>query len=230
MPIHNRNTIELANLLDDPLSGADEDIKVNNGGKIFSSTKLNEYLCRSYRWLVDEIIARFGVEGAADQVQELIATHGSTMSSGSKAANKDYIRAISLHGSSSLQKYDFITPSEWHKIETDLKVQAVRVFTVLGGNILASQRTNGAMANSGSLGFKMYYMKADRVDATSGAFVAVKTAPDTVLSPRWLNACVHYAAYLACIDKGTTEWLDKAKVFQQSAFADLPSPSPPAQT
>ena len=214
IPRHNRMSVDLANILGDPLSGADNGIKAAADGRIATADTRNRRLHEAYSWILEELIkredgtARYDIEG-------LVSTQSFTFSSSGVALKKDFLVEISLGSSAIFQK------RSKDELDRDTDIRINYGYAIENGLIYGYQRSAGTLtilnAGSGTL----YYYRADRIDPTTGNDVAINTTPDMGIDRRWMSSCLHYAAYRIAQDKGAAEWLDKAKTFYAEAYMRL---------
>lgn len=221
-PRHNQNQVNLALLLDDATTGADNGIAASTDGMWATAVKKNYYLHEAYRWIADTIIAKFGIASGSDLLQGLISTQSITFSSSGVNLNKDYLYPVRLYKSATTDSFYL---SKRASLDDDFMPWITNFYTLEAGKLYAYQRTAGTLsALNGGTG-TLYYIKAERLDS-NGADVASNTTPDITLDRRWHDACVLYAASRAALDKGIIDndpaWQDKANRFFVAAQEKLP--------
>lgn len=108
-------------------------------------------------------------------------------------------------------------------LEADVDAYLTNAYTIEGGKVFAYTRTDGVMTISDTGAGTLYYLKSDRVDEDTGLDLVQNTGTDTTLDLRWYDWVIRYAAFRACADKGSDEWLSKANVFKQQVNNTLPS-------
>ena len=108
-------------------------------------------------------------------------------------------------------------------LEADVDAYLTNAYTVESGSVFAYSRSNGVMTLNDSGQGTLYYLKADRVDSSTGIDLVQNTGTDTTLDLRWMDWILRYAAKRACEDKGSDEYLAKANVFKNQVNSVLPS-------
>jgi hypothetical protein len=223
VPRHNQASVNLSLLLDDAVTGADNGIAAALDGTPFTAAKRNQYLHEAYRALAFKLVESFGIQAAADLVPGLITTQSITWVNTGVALNKDYLYPLSVYDA--VGKSPFML-SKRASLDRDFLPYVNNFYTIEAGKIYGYQRTAGVLGvlNAGAVFF--YYIKADRRNSTTGADVAINTAPDTVVDGWALDFCMRYAAALACEDKSIIDddpaWLNKANRFKAMAMDLLP--------
>jgi hypothetical protein len=107
-------------------------------------------------------------------------------------------------------------------LEADVDAYLTNAYTLEAGKVFAYTRTDGTMAVSDTGQGTLYYLKAERVDDSTGLDLVQNTGTDITLDLRWMDWVIRYAAMRACMDKGSDEALAKAQVFKQQ-INTLPS-------
>lgn len=219
-PVANALHIKLMALLDDNVTaGGDNGLTAATNGGIFTAQVRNNAFNEAYAWIVQEAMKRFGIEGAANAVQGAVKTQAiSAFSSSGVTLNKDFIAPIRLVKSDNsvfqyMRKYQF---------DSDTNPYIDNGFTVENGLIYAYQRTAGVMTILNTGAGTLYYLKADRKSITTGADVAVNTAPDTTLDYAFMDSALWYTAHLLAHAKGAAEWTVKADKFLGLALEKFP--------
>lgn len=222
VPRHSQNAVNLALLLDDATTGADNGIASATDGMWATAVKKNYYLHEAYRWIADTIISRYGLALGADMIQGLISTQTITFASGGVSLNKDYLYPVRLYKSGTTDSFML---SKRASLDDDFMPWITNFYVLEGLKLYAYQRTAGTLAVLASGTGTFYYIKADRLD-TNGVDVAANTTPDTTLDRRWHDACVLYAASRAALDKSIIDndpaWQDKANRYYVAAMEKLP--------
>jgi hypothetical protein len=96
-------------------------------------------------------------------------------------------------------------------------------YSVETGKLYAYKREDDILSVLDTGQGTLYYLKSDRVDVDTGLDLVQNTGTDTTLDLRWYDWVIRYAAFRACADKGSDEWLAKAQVFKQQVNNTLPS-------
>lgn len=226
-PISNQLNLNLAGVLDDGItSTGDNGIDANTDGAIFSASKRNQYLAEAYRWLVDEIVARVGMDEAAMLLPGLVITQTFTWSNTGTVINKDYMYPVAVLNGAGTQVFNPRPTRAYLAVDTDPNLDAAYTMdakTGAGGIfIFGYQRSAGVLNFLNSTTASLFYFGAPRVDSTTGSNVAVNTTPDVQIDPRWYDACTMYAAFRAAQDKGEQEWNTKGQVWLNAAVSKLP--------
>ena len=104
VPVHNRMSVDLANVLGDPVSGGDNGIKAAADGKITTADIRNRRLHEAYAWIAEELSKKVGMNEAKFQIEGLIKTQAISFSSSGVALNKNYLLPIVLSSSSVFQR------------------------------------------------------------------------------------------------------------------------------
>ena len=209
-PISNVLNLNLAIRMNDAIApSGDNGTDADTDGKIMLDTSRNKYIINASRWLVDKIVGKVGVEKAIPLLQGCVTSQSMTLSSTGVTLNKDYMYPVRLLQSSTIE-FEYVDAIADAVI--DLFPYKDYVYTISGGKLYAWIRTSGTLTlqNSGSATF--YYIGAPRVNSSTGADVAINTAPDLGFDQKFLNAITAYAEFLACSDKGTTYWLNKGQL------------------
>lgn len=228
---HNQNAVNLAILLDDPTTGADNGIKAAADGKWLSGARKNYYLHEAYRWVGDELVRRLGIERASGLSTGLIKRQAITFASAGVAVNKDYLYSVRLVKSNMPQfvlgfKADF-------DLDIDRRIERAYSIEADGSSpqvysLFAYERSSGTLSLLNSGTGTLYYLKAERIDS-NGADVVPNTTPDITIDRRWHDVCVLYAAGRACWDKSimdnSPEWELKGNKFKAQAMDMLPKGS-----
>lgn len=221
VPVHNKLTVRLANLIDDPVTGGDNGIAAATDGKLFSASIRNQRLHEGYSWIVSELVGRLGLDVACGLLADSITTQNvaSTSASGD-TVNKDYLYPVKLVRSTG-SIYSLHIKSE---LDADFDRFLDNGFAIDGNKLYVYQRNSGTglLPIVAGLNVTLHYLKADRLDATTGSDVAVNTAPDTTLNSRWHELALLFAAWRLCVDKGAAEWIEKGQVFRDRMEAYLP--------
>lgn len=215
--IHNKLTVRVRNVVEDIVTGGDNGIIAATDGKIFSASIVNQRLLEAYAWIVNELVAKLGVPAASLVLSDSIVQQlNFSIASAGTSVNKDYLFPVRL-----LQSATVFGLKIKSQLDADLDPYLDNGYAIDGGKIYVYQRVAGTLTllNTGTA--TLHYLKADRIDPTTGAEVAVNTTPDITLNSRWHEACIFYAAYRLCADKGVAEWADKAKVFHEQALSYL---------
>jgi hypothetical protein len=207
---HNQLTVQLASALDDPLAGGDNGVRATAGGLIFSASKLNEYLIRAYSEVVTQLVNRVGIQEAA-KLSGCFAAASLTMTSSRVLLPADFLFPVGLRSvTDEAPPYRYQSIDRLEDLNADNDENFKREFTTGGGYLYAYKRTNGRLVGVGGDSVLLYYMNADRVNSTTGAYAAINTLPDIQLNRIYHNAAVAYAAHIACIEKGVAEWAEKS--------------------
>jgi hypothetical protein len=217
-PIINKMTIELRILLDDIVSGSDDGVKAETNGKDFTASKINQYLLESMKELVKRLVNTYDIDMTADLAPGLIKTQTITLSLSGTDVNKDFMYATGL-----------LVNSDSFKLESRIKFQQdsepiiIRGYAIDAGKLYAYVREDVGTPAVYTLNLQesgtatLYYLKADRVNTSTGKDLDINSGTDTTLDMRWRNWVLRYAAQRACEDKGSEEWLVKSQIFKKSA-------------
>ena len=219
-PIANQLSLDLARRLNDGIaSTGDNGVDAATDGKIMFDDFRNKYVIVACRWVIDQLVLRLGIEAATPLLQGALTSQSITFSASGVSLNKDYLYPSRLLQSTT-STFKYITS------RTDAVIDAnpmdTKVYTVDNGKLYAWIRTAGVLTIQSSGTGTFYYIGSPRVNTSSGADVAVNTAPDIALDPKYFQAIVSYAQFLACMDKNTTFWLERAKTAFEEAKSYLP--------
>ena len=220
VPISNKINLNLAIRLDDGITPTgDNGVDAATDGKIFYDTTRNKYVIQACRWLIDSLVKLLGIEVATPLLQGTLTSQSITFSATGTAVNKDFLYPSRLLQSTTIQFY-YITSRADAVI--DVAPYQDYVYTIDNGKLYGWIRTSGTLTLQSSGTATFYYIGSPRVDTSTGADVAVNTAPDIALDTRFHDAITAYAQYLGCSDKSTSYWLNKAKLAFDEAVSYLP--------
>lgn len=156
---HNQLTVNLANVLDDPLAGADNGIKAAAGGLSFSAAILNQSLAEAYRWLATQLVTKYGVEKATKLCEGIIDTQPLTFATGGTTLNKNYLAPFRMVNSS-LPVFVLMSRSD---LALDLDPVVSKGYALDNNRLYGYVRTTGTLSIQSSGAGTFYYIKADRV-------------------------------------------------------------------
>jgi hypothetical protein len=217
-PISNALNIRLGQKLGDPpTAGVDNGATAAVNGVDFTATQRNLALNQAYNELAVRLLATHG-ELAAVMCEGLVATQAVTFAAAGVTINKDYIRYLRLVGSTSLQ---FVLKSKAF-LDNDQDPYIDRAYALEGGKLYAYIRSAGTLTLQSSGTGTFYYIKSDRKSTSTGADVAVNTAPDTTIDQNWLEWCMEYGAWWLAVNKGSDRWLTLANLFSAQVESKLP--------
>ncbi len=217
-PIINAVNVDLANKLNDPVNNADNGVAVATDGSVFLAVQRNLALCDAMNQLAVRLIGNYGVDGAASKCEGLVATQSITFSSSGTSINKDYIAPLRLVGSAT-PEFLFRPKAT---LDLDLDIRIDRAYTIEGGLLYGYIRSAGTLTKQSSGTATFYYIKSDRKSTSTGAPVAYNTAPDTTIDQQWLIWVKEYASWWLAVNKGSGEWVAKAKNFETQMELKLP--------
>lgn len=203
VPKHNKNIVFLTELLQDPVSGADNGVKAATDGSVYSSTYRELCMADGYKWVGNEVIKRVADK---DRVQDLISglIVNATLSqvTAGIAVKSDYLETLAVvRSTSSTPPYKYILPSLKDQADMDNLPDLKRCYTIYGGVLYSYTRTNQKLTADNSISLIHKYFKLERINYDTGALIAANTTDsrtaDITLNPQWFDSAVLYAAYLA---------------------------------
>lgn len=228
VPVHNQMSVNLSLLCDDAVTGGDNGIAAAADGSWLTAAKRNVYLHSAYRWLVNVLVDSYGIAGAADVIPGFVANQTMVLSATGLAINKNYMYPLRLYKSASPAPGGAFMLSKRASLDDDFMPFVNVFYAIEAGLLYAYQRDASTQVLNAldTVAAKLFYLKSDRVDATTGTEVAINTAPDTTLDKWATDACLYYAAGRACFDKSVIDndpaWADKGNRFFAAATAMIP--------
>lgn len=217
-PIANAQNIDLANSLNDiPVAGGDDGVTASTSGTVFSASQRNLALSDAYNQLAVRLVGKYGKD-AGMICEGIVTTQTVTFASAGTTINLDYVSPITLLKSDNAEFALF--PLNDLKQDRDPYLDAG--YALEGGKLYAYQRSSGTLSQLTSGTGTFYYIKADRRSTTTGAPIAVNTAPDTTIDQTWLNWCIDWAALWLCRRKGAGRWKERIPEYTQLVEDKLP--------
>jgi hypothetical protein len=214
-PLANQMSINLALFLDDAVQGLDNGLAARCDGQVFSWRKRGTYLNEGARWIVTELVNRFGVRKVSDTVcRGAVKFQPITFVVGGVALNGDFMySSILLSGTTVFKETTYLS------LVNDLDSHLDAGFAIQGGKIYTYKRTAGVWGEVTSGTGTLFYLGADRVDST-GADVLINSTPDFQIEKTWHDAITLYAAGRAWLDKSNVEndQMEQAKLRARGMF------------
>lgn len=221
VPKHNKNIVALTELLSDAVSGADNGVKASTDGNKFSSTFREQCMADGYSWLVSEVY-RLRNQEAQLLVSGAVVSYTLAQVTAGIAVPGDYLHPlIAVRTTASTPPYRYMPPNMKAQADMDNLPDAKRVFTVYGNKLYSYTRSGGNLTADNSVNVDLYYFKAERINYSTGALIAANTtdsrSSDITLESCWHIACVYYAASLAGMKEGSSDWQAKSIAWNATA-------------
>lgn len=206
-PTSNQLNINLGKLLNDsPTVGGDDGVTASTDGSIVTASQRNSKLIEGFTWVINQIVQLIGMDKARLLLGNSVTTQSITFAVSVVASNKDYLYPVALLDSNNNE----FNLHPLKNLKQDLDPFLDAGYAIEGGFIYPYKRTSGTLALVTTGTGLLYYLKADRKVVSTGADVAVNTAPDTTMDYKFLNAAMYYAASRLASEKGSAEWEIKA--------------------
>ena len=216
-PVSNAINVDLANKLQDPVSGADNGAKAEADGSVFTATQRNLALADAYNQLAVRLVDKYGKD-AGLVCEGIVATQAVTFASAGTTINLDYVHPIALLKSDNAE----FALYPLNSLKQDRDPYLDQGYALEGGKLYAYQRSAGTLTQLTSGTGTFYYIKSDRRSTSTGAPLAVNATSDTTIDQTWLIWCKEYAAWWLAMNKGAGEWVARAEVFSQQVELKLP--------